>query len=170
VTKYTAFRTVQRRFQPARKSHSKEPSKEDPRSYWKDSSADFGWPRALLRVLMDIVKPWMEIMIAGRPCVFQQDGALIHMSHLIQNWLSDNVDMFWSKEFWPPNSPDLNPLEYYYVWSVVERVTNKSRYPNDVIKDCYWGSIRHGQRYITACELFRPRIKAVIQANGEYIE
>ncbi|KAG5313072.1 MOS1T transposase, partial [Pseudoatta argentina] len=30
---------------------------------------------------------------------------------------------------WPPNSPDLNPLDYY-VWSVVERVTNKSRHPN----------------------------------------
>ncbi|KAG5345241.1 DYH1 protein, partial [Acromyrmex charruanus] len=43
-----------------------------------------------------------------------------HTSHLIQNWLSDNVHMFWSKEFWPPNSSDLNPLDYY-VWSVVER-------------------------------------------------
>ncbi|KYN22476.1 hypothetical protein ALC57_05127 [Trachymyrmex cornetzi] len=28
-----------------------------------------------------------------------------------------------------PNSPDLNPLDYY-VWGVVERVTNKSRHPN----------------------------------------
>ena len=37
--------------------------------------------------------------------------------------------MFWSKEFWPPNSPDLNPLDYY-VQNVVERVTNKSRHPN----------------------------------------
>ena len=37
--------------------------------------------------------------------------------------------MFWSKEFWPPNSPDLNPLDYY-VWSVVEKVTNKSRHPS----------------------------------------
>jgi len=35
----------------------------------------------------------------------------------------------WSKEFWPPNSPDLNSLDYY-VRSVVERVTNKSRHPN----------------------------------------
>ncbi|KYN39306.1 hypothetical protein ALC56_06315 [Trachymyrmex septentrionalis] len=35
----------------------------------------------------------------------------------------------WSKEFWPPNSPDLNPLDFY-VWGVVERVTNKSRHPN----------------------------------------
>lgn len=24
--------------------------------------------------------------------------------HLIQNWFSDNVDMFWPKDFWPPNS------------------------------------------------------------------
>ncbi|XP_067126891.1 uncharacterized protein [Centruroides vittatus] len=37
--------------------------------------------------------------------------------------------MFWSKEFWPPNSPDLNPLDFY-VWSVVERVTNKTRHAN----------------------------------------
>ena len=31
--------------------------------------------------------------------------------------------------FWPPNNSDLNLLNYY-VWSVVERVTNKSRHPN----------------------------------------
>jgi len=63
-----------------------------------------------LRVLMDVVKPWMKTVASGRPYVFQQDDA--HMSHLIQNWISDNVNMFWSKEFWPLNSPDLNPLEY----------------------------------------------------------
>jgi len=37
--------------------------------------------------------------------------------------------MFWSKKFWLSNSPDLNPLDYY-VWSVVEKVTNKSRHPS----------------------------------------
>ncbi|EFN80751.1 hypothetical protein EAI_08338, partial [Harpegnathos saltator] len=47
----------------------------------------------------------------------------------LKNFLSDNVDMFCSKEFWPPNSTDLNPLDFY-VWSVVERVTNKSRHLN----------------------------------------
>jgi len=60
---------------------------------------------------------------------FQQDGAPSHTSHLVQNWLSDNIDMLWSKEFWPPNRQDLNLLDYY-VWSVVERVTNRSRHPN----------------------------------------
>jgi len=33
--------------------------------------------------------------------------------------LSDNMEMFWSKEFWPPNSLDLNPMDYY-VWNVIE--------------------------------------------------
>ncbi|QQP58339.1 Uncharacterized protein FKW44_003616 [Caligus rogercresseyi] len=32
--------------------------------------------------------------------------------------------MFWSKEFWPPSSPDLNPCDYY-LWGVLERDTNK---------------------------------------------
>jgi len=36
---------------------------------------------------------------------------------------------FGQKKFWLSNSPDLNSLDYY-VWSVVERVTNKSRHPN----------------------------------------
>ncbi|QQP51939.1 Uncharacterized protein FKW44_013436, partial [Caligus rogercresseyi] len=35
-----------------------------------------------------------------------------------------NLDKFWSKEFWPPSSPDLNPYDYY-LWGVLERDTNK---------------------------------------------
>ncbi|KYM79084.1 hypothetical protein ALC53_10478, partial [Atta colombica] len=81
-----------------------------------------------------------------------------------QNWLSDNIDMFWSKEFWPPNSPDLNPLDYY-VWSVVERVTNKSRHLNvSIVVDMDSATVQR------ACERFRLRIEAIIQANGGYIE
>jgi len=38
----------------------------------------------------------------------------------VKNWLSDNMEMFWSKEFWPTNSSDLNPMDYY-VWSLIEQ-------------------------------------------------
>ncbi|EZA52378.1 hypothetical protein X777_08776, partial [Ooceraea biroi] len=43
-----------------------------------------------------------------------------------------------------PNSPDLHPFDYY-VWNVIERVTN-------------------------ACQHFRTRIEVVIEAKGGYIE
>jgi len=108
----------------------------------------------------------------NRPYVFQQDGAPVYTSHLIQNWLSDNVDMFWSKEIWPPNNPDLNPLDYY-VWNVVERITNKSQHPNvtslrTAIEAAFVGM--DSATLQRACERFRPRIEAVIQTNGGYIE
>lgn len=61
--------------------------------------------------------------------VFQQHAASTHTSQLVQNWLSHKVDMFWSKEFWPPNSLKLNTLDFCE-WSTVEIVTNKSRLPN----------------------------------------
>jgi len=128
-----------------------------------------------VNVLASVMKLWMEIVASGRPYVFQQDDAhqMAHTSHLVQNWLSDNIDIFWFKEFWPPNSPDLNPLDYY-VWSV-ERVT-KSRHPNvtslRIAIEAAFVEIRNIDSAILqrACERFRSRIEAVIEADGGYIE
>lgn len=125
-----------------------------------------------VRVLTNVVKPWIETMTSGRPYIFQQNGAPAHTSHLVQNWLSDNMDMFWSKEFWPLNSPDLNPLDYY-VWSVVERVTNKSRHPNVTsLQTAIEAAFANLDKEVLqrACERFRKRILAVIQTEGGYIE
>lgn len=125
-----------------------------------------------VRVLQTVVKPWIDIVASGRPYVFQQDGAPAHTSHLAQNWLSDNMSMFWSKDFWPPNSPDLNPLDYF-VWSVIERHSNKSRHPNVAsLKNAIKASFADMEKEILAkaCARFRPRIEAVIEAKGGYIE
>ncbi|QQP51700.1 Uncharacterized protein FKW44_013136 [Caligus rogercresseyi] len=32
---------------------------------------------------------------------------------LVQSWLKKNVPNFWDFSTWPPNSPDLNPCDYY---------------------------------------------------------
>ncbi|XP_076626017.1 uncharacterized protein LOC143344146 [Colletes latitarsis] len=125
-----------------------------------------------LEVLKTVIKPWMETMASGRPYVFQQDGAPAHTSHLVKNWLSDNVDMFWSKDFWPPNSPDLNPLDYY-VWGVIERHTNKCRHPNinslrAAIESEF--TVMKRDQLKSACSRFRARIEQVIEAQGGYIE
>ena len=66
-----------------------------------------------LAALRDHINPWMMATAAGRPHVFQQDGAPALIFHLVQNWLSNEMDMIWTKEFWPPSSPDLISLHFY---------------------------------------------------------
>ena len=73
---------------------------------------------------------------------------------------------------WPAHSLDLNPLDYY-MWSVVDKEVNEHphntkdslkaaivRVMSDIIK----------KQLIRACNRFRPRIEAVIDANGTLIE
>ncbi len=80
--------------------------------------------------------------------------------------------MAWLKEFWPPSSPDLNPLDYY-VWGVVERDANKAAHPN---LDSLRAAIKHAMANLdrthleNACLRFRSRIEAVIEAEGGWIE
>lgn len=125
-----------------------------------------------LSVLMSTLHPWITTVAAGRQYIFQQDGAPAHTSNLVQNWISANFDMFWSKEMWPPNSPDLNPLDYF-VWGVIERVANHSRHANEPsLKEAIEKAFADldTQQLKRACSRFRQRIEAVIAAKGSYIE
>jgi len=63
-------------------------------------------------ICSDVVKPWMETVTSGRPYVYFYNVYFYSaLAHLIQNWLSHNVDVFWSKK-WSPNRTVLNPLDY----------------------------------------------------------
>jgi hypothetical protein len=72
-----------------------------------------------IRVLEEVVKPWMDEMAGGRPYVVPQDGALAHNSKRTQDWRRENLPEFWVKELWPFSSPDCNPLDYF-VWGISE--------------------------------------------------
>src|ERR1700761_9405692 len=50
--------------------------------------------------------------------VFKQDGAPAHTAQQTQEWLVTNCPNFIRKDDWPPNSPDLNTLDYC-VWSLM---------------------------------------------------
>jgi len=47
--------------------------------------------------------------------LFQQDGAPAHRSRHTVAYLRSNVPEFFEPKNWPPNSPDLKPVDYA-VW------------------------------------------------------
>ena len=53
--------------------------------------------------------------VFGNNRTFQQEGATAHTHHLSQKWCVDNFPAVIEKDHWPPNSPDLNPLDYF-IW------------------------------------------------------
>ena len=66
-----------------------------------------------LEMLETMVKPWVESQDWGENgFCFQQDGAPSHTSNRTQEWCKENFDFFWDKLWWPPSSPDLNPMDF----------------------------------------------------------
>ena len=51
---------------------------------------------------------------------FQQDSDPKHTAKLVKKFLEDNQVNYIPREDWPPNSPDLNPVEN--IWSIVADV------------------------------------------------
>ena len=80
--------------------------------------------------------------------------------------------MVWTKEFWPPSSPDLNPMDYY-VWGVLERKTNKRAHNSiDSLRDAIEEAAANmnSDHLVNACKRFRARVEAAIQAEGSWFE
>ncbi|CAF1438490.1 unnamed protein product [Rotaria sp. Silwood1] len=50
--------------------------------------------------------------VFGNDWTFQHDGAKPHIHQLTQQWCHDNFSGFIDEDHWPPNRPDLNPLDY----------------------------------------------------------
>ena len=125
-----------------------------------------------VKVLREVIKPWMDTIANGRPYVFQQDSAPAHKAKVTQEWLEENVPYHWSPDVWPPSSPDLNPLDYY-VWGVVERETNKHPHNTlDSVRQSITDVMTNMDKVqvTKACNRFRSRIEAVIAADGGFIE
>ncbi|QQP36569.1 Uncharacterized protein FKW44_021713 [Caligus rogercresseyi] len=72
--------------------------------------------------------------------------------------------MFWSKEFWPPSSPDLNPCDYY-LWGPCSQHCG-------LLESCHHpGSGQLVQGIGGSCLWeFRHRVEAVIVKGGSWIE
>lgn len=64
--------------------------------------------------------PAIEKVTPRKDWIFAQDGATSHTSNLVQNHLANVMKKrFIAKTGWPPSSPDVNPLDYFF-WDFVK--------------------------------------------------
>ena len=125
-----------------------------------------------LHALAHVVKPWIERITGGTDYVFQQDSAPAHTANRTQEWCQQNLHMTWTKDIWPPNSPDLNPMDYY-VWGAVESkvnehpLTDRAALQAKIVE--VMGQMKRDE-VARACQRFRTRLLGVIRARGGYIE
>ena len=77
--------------------------------------------------LLESMIPDMDRLTGYQPYVFIQDGAQSHTANETVRFLNQQrYFTLLQPNMWPPNSPDLNPVDYC-VWSALERNVYRGR-------------------------------------------
>jgi hypothetical protein len=112
--------------------------------------------------------------LVGNNFIFQQDGAPAHSSRKTQDWIRERNAAFIDKDEWPPNSPDLNPLDFC-IWGVMlqryETVQPKPTSTAELrtVLQMIWDAIP--QRIIQDAVLsVRKRLQLCIKENGGHFQ
>ncbi|KAF2355203.1 hypothetical protein FHG87_014037 [Trinorchestia longiramus] len=119
-----------------------------------------------------VVLPWMKQVAQNRPWVWQQDSAPCYVFNRSLVWLEEHCYDLVTKHQWPPGSPDLNLMDYFF-WDVLENRTNRRPHTT---KASLIASIKEHCTFMDreivkkACGSFRTRIERVIEAEGSYVE
>ena len=66
-----------------------------------------------------------KLFSSNRHMTFVQDGAPAHAAKATQGWCKRNLPNFTEKTSWPPNSPDINPVEK--LWSIMAKLSTKTQ-------------------------------------------
>ena len=122
---------------------------------------------------LDLLKKMIPQMnrLAQGDYLFMQDGARSHTFKLTLNHLGKYKHLkLLEPHQWPPNSPDLNPLDYS-TWRMLEtnvyhgrrinrheytETSHRAKLPQDVITK--------------SIDTFRERLKRVVEVQGRHIE
>ena len=126
-----------------------------------------------LDILKNRVLPWINLLPGNQAVTLQQDAATAHINgSMVQAWCKDNFKSFWSKEGWPPFSPDLNPMDFE-IWSILERKACAVSHLNveklkKKLKE-FWAKLE-SETIRATCDQVISRLCRVIIEKGGYIE
>jgi hypothetical protein len=110
--------------------------------------------------------------LAGDQYVFQQDSAPAHRARATLEFLQQKVPAFISPELWPPNSPDLNPVDYKIWGCMQERVKKKPIRDLAHLKQRLvevWAAFEQ-TTVDKAIDQWRKRLRACVKAKGQHFE
>ena len=127
--------------------------------------------RYVLDILEDCLLPWAKQHFKDEPWTLQQNLASSHGSKFTQLWILRKIPSFISKEDWPSQNPDLNPLAYC-IWSILEKRVCCTHQTLESLKAKLmkeWDAITQ-ETLRAACDSFLDRLKAVVKNKGSYIE
>jgi hypothetical protein len=112
---------------------------------------------------------------------FMQDGARLHTANVVLDFLHDTsysfvisnrfLDIFACGLDWPPNSPDLNPCDYFLWGFLKEKI-----FPKKTANKYGIGNTNHSglQRDEDICRrvinIITVRVEEVARRNGGHIE
>ncbi len=119
-------------------------------------------------IVADHVHPFMTTVYPSSDGYFQQDNVPCHKAQIISDWFLEHDNEFTLLK-WPPQSPDLNPIEH--LCDVVEREihimdvqsTNLQQL-RDAIMSIWTNISEECFQYIVESMIWR--IKAVLKAKG----
>ncbi len=125
-------------------------------------------------ILINKVFPILDSTYGPGRYVWTQDGASCHTSNVVLRYLEGRLGSkgFWSKGVWPPNSCNLNPLDFS-MWNRIDKKANNVYHASiDTMKAAVereWNSM--DRDHIKAvCRKFRTKLELCIAAEGGVFE
>ncbi|CAM1298306.1 Uncharacterised protein r2_g791 [Pycnogonum litorale] len=123
--------------------------------------------------LLSNLIPEMNGLAKNGHYVFQQDGAKAHTANASVAYLKKRVPELLEPEIWPPNSPDLNPLDYR-IWESLSNKVYENRNSSNVheLKEAILIEWNNFPQYEidNAIDGFRKRVNKCIEVKGLHIE
>ena len=123
-------------------------------------------------MLASEVVPWVNAQHWEHGFCLQADGAPAHTANKTQDFCKKEFQHFWSKDMWPPSSPDMNPMDFS-IQSILEAKVSNKNYPNKaaLIKALMaaWDNLSP-ETVRATCASAPKRLEAMVGNEGGYVE